>query len=106
MAIPKAPVKRIIKEEGAERISADAVDALVAYLEADADAVAKKAIEYAKVAKRQTVKAEDIALAIGSSETCDAPEKKHNLLDVIKEVLNAAEEGKGFEEIFKSFMKK
>ena len=64
MAIPKAPVKRIIQEEGAERVSADAVDALVAYLEADADAVAKKAIEYAKIAKRQTVKADDIALAI------------------------------------------
>ena len=45
MAIPKAPVNRIIKEAGAERVSADAVDALVAYLEADAAAVAKKAIE-------------------------------------------------------------
>ena len=106
MAIPKAPVKQIIKDEGAERISADAVDALVAYLEADADAVSKKAIEYAKIAKRKTVKAEDIALAIGGIETCEAPtEEKHNLLDVIKTVLEAAEEGKGFEEIFKSFMK-
>ena len=49
MAIPKAPVNRIIKDAGAERVRA---------------AVAKKAIEYAKIAKRQTVKADDIALAI------------------------------------------
>ena len=55
MAIPKAPVNRIIKEAGAERVSDAAVVALVEYLEADAAAVAKKAIEYAKIAKRQTV---------------------------------------------------
>ena len=106
MAIPKAPVKRIIQEEGAERVSADAVDALVAYLEADADAVAKKAIEYATIAKRQTVKAEDIALAIGSPIDSEAPaEGKHNLFDIIKNVIEATEEGKGFEDIIKSFMK-
>ena len=106
MAIPKAPVKRIIQEEGAERVSADAVDALVAYLEADADAVAKKAIEYATIAKRQTVKAEDIALATGCTETCETPaEGKTNLFDIIKNVIEATEEGKGFEEIIKSFMK-
>ena len=106
MAIPKAPVKRIIQEEGAERVSADAVDALVEYLEADADAIAKKAIEYATIAKRQTVKAEDIALAIGSPETPETPDgKKPNLLDIIKNVIEATEEGKGFEEIIKSFMK-
>ena len=63
MAIPKAPVNRIIKDAGAERVSDAAVVALVEYLEADAAAVAKKAIEYAKIAKRQTVKADDIALA-------------------------------------------
>ncbi len=33
MAISKAPVKRIIQEAGAERVNADAVDALVEYLE-------------------------------------------------------------------------
>ncbi|WP_407463339.1 histone family protein [Methanobrevibacter sp.] len=106
MAIPKAPVKRIIQEEGAERVSADAVDALVAYLEADADAVAKKAIEYATIAKRQTVKAEDIALATGVTTTSDTPaENEHNLFDVIKKVIESAEEGKGFEDIIKSFIK-
>ena len=62
MAIPKAPVNRIIKDAGAERVSDAAVVALVEYLEADAAAVAKKAIEYAKIAKRQTVKADFIFL--------------------------------------------
>ena len=64
MAIPKAPVNRIIKDAGAERVSDAAVVALVEYLEAEAAAVSKKAIEYTKIAKRQTVKADDIALAI------------------------------------------
>ena len=104
MAIPKAPVKRIIQEEGAERVSADAVDALVAYLEADA--VAKKAIKYAKVANRQTVKAEDIALAAGVATTSEAPAKnEHNLFDVVKKAIEGAEKGQGFEEIIKSFIK-
>ena len=106
MAIPKAPVKRIIQEEGAERVSADAVDALVAYLEADADAVAKKAIKYAKIANRQTVKAEDIALAAGVATTSEAPAKhEHNLFDVVKKAIEGAGKGKGFEEIIKSFIK-
>lgn len=65
MSIPIAPIGRIIKEAGAERVSADAVEALVAYLEKDAAEIAKKAIEYTKIAKRQTVKAADIELAIG-----------------------------------------
>ena len=64
MAIPKAPVNRIIKDAGAERVSDAAVVALVEYLEAEAAAVSKKAIEYTKIAKRQTLKADDIALAI------------------------------------------
>ena len=105
MAIPKAPVKRIIQEEGAERVSADAVDALVEYLEAEAEEVAKKAIVYAKYAKRKTVKADDIALAIGSSTSDDTAVSHHNLLDVIKDVFEAAAEGKGIEDIIKSFVK-
>ena len=106
MAIPKAPIKRIIQEEGAERVSADAVDALVEFLEAEGEEVSKKAITYAKYAKRKTVKAEDIALATDSQKTCEAPDKtKHNLLDVIKDVFDAAAEGKGIEEIIKSFVK-
>ena len=62
--IPKAPVARIIKESGAERVSEDAKEELAAYLEEVAREVAVEANKVAKLAKRKTVKAEDIALAI------------------------------------------
>ena len=50
--IPKAPIARIIKESGAERVSEDA----------------KEANKVAKVAKRKTIKADDIKLAIKNLE--------------------------------------
>ena len=62
--IPKAPIARIIKESGAERVSEDAKAALAEYLEAVARDVAKEANNVAKIAKRKTVKADDIKLAI------------------------------------------
>ncbi|WP_405277386.1 histone family protein [Methanobrevibacter sp.] len=74
MAIPKAPVKRIIQEAGAERVSADAVDALAEYLEDYAEEVSKKAVVYAKYANRKTVKEEDIALATDHQKT-ETPEE-------------------------------
>ena len=62
--IPKAPVARIIKETGAERVSEDAKVALADYLDEVARNVAKEANNVAKIAKRKTVKADDIKLAI------------------------------------------
>ena len=62
--IPKAPIARIIKESGAERVSEDAKAALAEYLEEVARDVAREANNVAKVAKRKTVKADDIKLAI------------------------------------------
>ena len=62
--IPKAPIARIIKEAGAERVSDDAKAALADYLEEVARDVAKEANNVAKIAKRKTVKADDIKLAI------------------------------------------
>ena len=62
--IPKAPVARIIKESGAERVSEDAKVALADYLDEVARNVAKEANAVAKIAKRKTVKAEYIKLAI------------------------------------------
>ena len=62
--IPKAPVARIIKESGAERVSEDAKVALADYLDEVAREVAIEANKVAKIAKRKTIKAEDIELAI------------------------------------------
>ena len=62
--IPKAPIARIIKEAGAERVSEDAKAALAAYVEEVAREVAKEATQVAKIAKRKTIKADDIKLAI------------------------------------------
>ena len=61
--IPKAAAEKILKQAGAERISADAKDALVAYMEKAGLDAAEKAIKMAAVAKRKTIKAEDIELA-------------------------------------------
>lgn len=61
--IPKAAAEKLLKEAGADRISADAKDALVAYMEAEGLAAAQKAVKMAGVAKRKTVKAEDVELA-------------------------------------------
>ena len=62
--IPKAPIARIIKEAGAERVSEDAKAELAAYVEEVAHNVAKEATQVAKIAKRKTIKADDIKLAI------------------------------------------
>ncbi len=64
MSIPVAPIGRIIKEAGAERVSEDAKKELNAYVVAQAETIAKEAIKYAAMAKRKTVKADDIELAI------------------------------------------
>ena len=62
--IPKAPVARIIRESGAERVSEEAKTELAEYLDDVARDVAKEAIQVARFAKRKTVKSEDIKLAI------------------------------------------
>jgi histone H3/H4 len=62
--IPKAPIGRIMKESGAERISEDAKDELTNYLEEVAANVTTEAKKAAELAKRKTIKADDIKLAI------------------------------------------
>ena len=63
MEIPRAPVERIIRKEGAERVSKEAVDALAEYLEEVAKRAAKLAINVARHTGRKTVQYEDIKLA-------------------------------------------
>ena len=66
--IPKAPIARIIKDTGAERVSEDAKAELAEYLEEVARDVAIEANNFAKIAKRKTIKPEDIKLAIKNLE--------------------------------------
>ena len=61
--IPKAPIARIIKDTGAERVSEDAKAELAEYLEEVARDVAIEANNVAKIAKRKTITPEDTKLA-------------------------------------------
>lgn len=61
--IPLAPVGRLIKKAGAERVSSDASEELARLMEGYAARVAKEAIKLAGHAGRKTVKAIDIRMA-------------------------------------------
>jgi len=58
-----APMHRICKKAGAERVSEAAAEELAKVLDEVGIKIAKEAIDYAKHAKRKTVKAEDIEIA-------------------------------------------
>ena len=61
--LPLAPLKRILKNAGAERVSDNAVEALRDEVEDRAHGMAQKARDYAHHANRKTVQREDVVAA-------------------------------------------
>ena len=62
--LPNAPVARLMKSVGANRISGDAVNLVAESMDDYAIALASKANDYAHHAGRKTIKADDVKLAL------------------------------------------
>jgi len=63
MSLPNAPIERIIRKAGAERVSKDAVEELRDAVEDLGKEVASDAVQMASHAERNTVKTEDVDMA-------------------------------------------
>ena len=61
--IAKAPIRRLMKKEGADLVAADALDKLIGYLESAASDATKEAIKITKGDKRKRITAADIRKA-------------------------------------------
>ena len=58
--IAKAPIRRLMKKEGADLVAAEALDKLIDFLEGAAANATKEAIKICKADKRKRVTAADI----------------------------------------------
>lgn len=61
--IPVAPMDRILRNAGAERVSADAAMAFAEVLEGIAEDIAREAVKMSRHAGRKTVHASDVKIA-------------------------------------------
>ncbi|TFF90659.1 MAG: histone [Promethearchaeota archaeon] len=59
-----SPVRKLMKDNGAEMVARDAVDALIDYLEMSAREVTNKALEMTRHAGRKKLTLEDMELAM------------------------------------------
>ena len=59
-----SPVRKLMKDNGAEMVAREAVDALIDYLEKVARAVTNKALEMTRHAQRKKLTANDMTLAM------------------------------------------
>ncbi|MCJ7648567.1 MAG: NFYB/HAP3 family transcription factor subunit [Candidatus Lokiarchaeota archaeon] len=58
--IAKAPIRRLMKKEGADLVAAAALDKLIEFLEAKAAEATKEAHKICKVEKRKRISAADV----------------------------------------------
>ncbi|MFX1242057.1 MAG: histone-like protein [Promethearchaeota archaeon] len=58
--IAKAPIRRLMKKEGADLVAAEALDKLINFLEMSAATATKEAMKVCKADKRKRVTAADI----------------------------------------------
>jgi len=59
-----SPIRKLMKDNGAEMVARDAVDALISYLEGVAKNVTNKALEMTRHAGRKKLTVEDMELAM------------------------------------------
>ena len=59
-----SPIRKLMKDNGAEMVARDAVDALISYLEGVAKSVTNKALEMTRHAGRKKLTVEDMTLAM------------------------------------------
>lgn len=65
--LPRAPVNRIVRNAGAERVSKEAYQELARLLEEHGEEISIKAVRITKHARRKTVKKADILEAMATT---------------------------------------
>jgi len=62
--IPRQALKKILKSQGAQRVSDEALDIFVKKLEEKVETITQDSLKYARHAKRKTILASDVSMAL------------------------------------------